>query len=143
MKLLLFLLPIFVAGRINAQDLDDFRWKNRIVLLFASAEGKSVFTRQVEELKLDPEGLAERDLIIFLVSREQVTNLLSEISTSLSSERLTEKYFREDEKFQFILIGKDGGVKLDRSEFVSNDYLYAVIDAMPMRRQEMQRNKNE
>ena len=125
------------------QDLDDFRWKNRIVLLFTSPEGKSVFNRQVEELKLDPEGLAERDLIVFLVTREQVTDLLSDKPTSLSSEGLTEKYFRGDKKFQFILIGKDGGVKLDRSEFVSNDYLYAVIDAMPMRKQEMRRNKNE
>jgi hypothetical protein len=125
------------------QDLDDFRWKNRIVLLFGSPEGKSLFTRQIEELKLDPEGLVERDLIIFLVAREQVTNLLSDESTSLSAERLRKKYSQADKKFQFILIGKDGGKKLDRSEFVPSDYLYAVIDAMPMRRQEMRRDKKD
>jgi hypothetical protein len=41
------------------------------------------------------------------------------------------------EGFEVLLIGKDGGVKLRQQEPVGTDVLFAVIDAMPMRRQEM------
>ncbi len=41
--------------------------------------------------------------------------------------------------FAFVLVGKDGGVKLVRRTFVSRRELFALIDAMPMRRAEMGR----
>ena len=39
--------------------------------------------------------------------------------------------------FRVRLVGKDGGVKLDRGEPVDIPTLFALIDAMPMRRAEM------
>jgi hypothetical protein len=137
MRFLIFLLTIFAAGRINAQDLDDYRWKNRIVLLFTAGEGNPAFTQQVEELKKNPEGLNERDLIVFVIKQDRVMDLFENKPVALSDERLRKKYLREDNDFQYILIGKDGGIKLDKREFVPNKYLYAVIDATPMRRQKM------
>lgn len=38
--------------------------------------------------------------------------------------------------FRVLLIGKDGGVKLDQSEPVTADRIIALIDSMPMRRRE-------
>lgn len=38
--------------------------------------------------------------------------------------------------FRVLLIGKDGGVKLDQSDPVTADRIIALIDSMPMRRRE-------
>jgi hypothetical protein len=40
------------------------------------------------------------------------------------------------DKFAVLLIGKDGGVKLRKSEPVERREFYALIDRMPMRIQE-------
>lgn len=39
--------------------------------------------------------------------------------------------------FTVMLIGKDGGIKLSQTSPVTNTELFELIDAMPMRRQEM------
>ncbi|SDG31801.1 protein of unknown function [Dyadobacter soli] len=44
--------------------------------------------------------------------------------------------------FTFILVGRDGGEKLRSSEVVSAEKLFGLIDAMPMRKDEMRRNEN-
>jgi hypothetical protein len=42
--------------------------------------------------------------------------------------------------FEVILIGKDGGVKKRKTELMSTDGLFAIVDAMPMRQSEMKGN---
>ena len=41
------------------------------------------------------------------------------------------------------LIGKDGDVKLRSELTIANEDLFAVIDAMPMRQSEMQRDQSD
>jgi len=43
--------------------------------------------------------------------------------------------------FRIRLIGKDGGVKMDRSSPVDTLTLFSLIDAMPMRQAEMSRRR--
>jgi len=43
--------------------------------------------------------------------------------------------------FSVVLIGKDGGEKLRRDSFLSTRELFAFVDAMPMRRAEMERER--
>jgi hypothetical protein len=43
--------------------------------------------------------------------------------------------------FSVVLIGKDGGEKLRRAIPLSPEELFAVVDAMPMRRAEMRERK--
>ena len=38
--------------------------------------------------------------------------------------------------FKLVLVGKDGGVKLEQDSVLSPDELFAVIDRMPMRMRE-------
>jgi hypothetical protein len=40
-----------------------------------------------------------------------------------------------------VLIGKDGGEKLRRTTPLSPEELFAIVDAMPMRRAEMRERK--
>ena len=41
--------------------------------------------------------------------------------------------------FSVILVGKDGGVKLERQDRTSLEEIFALIDSMPMLQQEMRR----
>jgi len=41
--------------------------------------------------------------------------------------------------FTLLLIGKDGYVKLRSKEVVSADYIFSIIDVMPMRMDEVKR----
>jgi hypothetical protein len=41
--------------------------------------------------------------------------------------------------FSAVLIGKDGGVKLRQTKPITSALLFATIDAMPMRQQEMRK----
>ena len=43
--------------------------------------------------------------------------------------------------FSVVLIGKDGGEKLRRTTPLSSEELFAIVDAMPMRRAEMRERK--
>lgn len=44
--------------------------------------------------------------------------------------------------FTVLLIGKDGGIKLRSVEPVRPERLFAIIDAMPMRQEEMHRRSD-
>jgi hypothetical protein len=77
----------------------------------------------MDTLTTDKSGLVERDIVV-----------LSDVSAPGRSQ------FREAlqiDGFEIFLIGMDGGVKLRSKTPISVEELYAVIDAMPMRRREM------
>ena len=51
------------------------------------------------------------------------------------------KYLDAKKEFEVILLGLDGGVKLERDEEIPLAELFRVIDAMPMRASEMRNKK--
>jgi hypothetical protein len=97
-------------------DLAKHRWTNRVLVIdtptIATTEA---YRAQATELLPAWEGLLERDLLI--VTREGAA------------------------AFRVRLVGKDGEVKLDSNEPVGAAELFALIDAMPMRRAETKQRK--
>ena len=77
----------------------------------------------MDTLAADKSGLAERHIVV-----------LSDVSAPGGSQ-LREAL--QIDGFEIVLIGKDGGVKLRSKTPLDVETLYAVIDAMPMRRREM------
>ena len=69
-------------------------------------------------------GLTEQDVIIKLI-------------TSESDKKRFELLMKNLKGFRFILIGKDGGIKLSSDKPVTLEQLFALIDSMPMRRYEV------
>jgi hypothetical protein len=51
------------------------------------------------------------------------------------------KYQVSNRDFTVLLIGKDGFVKLRSKEIISATRIYALVDAMPMRKDEMRKMK--
>ena len=138
--MLLGLMALTQLASGQPETLEPYRWKNRIVLLFGSTANATA-QKQLAELKKDPAGMTDRDLLIFHVDKKE-TRLINQSShPALSAKKLRSRYNSGKNEFRYILIGKDGGVKLNKTEFVANTRLFTVIDAMPMRQREMRKLK--
>jgi hypothetical protein len=123
LTILLMATGLFAAGI----DVDALRWQNRIVLVFGPSAVHEEVVRQVKVFTEDACGVDDRDLVVSPVG---------------AAAELRERFGVATDEFAVLLIGKDGGVKLRSSEVVSRDRIYALIDGMPMRRQEMRRKGN-
>lgn len=111
-------------------NLADYKWKNRVILLFAEDKNNEELKQQIEILKNKPEENADRDLKIFKIFKNSESNL-----------NLFEEY-KVKGNFKFILIGKDGGEKLRSKKLITLEELYKTIDAMPMRKVESLRGED-
>ena len=98
------------AAGLALPDLAAHQWRHRVLVIDAPELTTEDYRRQMAWLDVAKAGLKERHV---------------EIVTQ------TAKTFR------IRLVGKDGGVKLDRGDPVDIPTLFALIDAMPMRRAEM------
>lgn len=105
------------------------RWRQRIVLVYAPAEQQAAFRQQQQWLADEADGMAERDIRIIDVVAERIS--------PADRTYLRTKLDVAANQFGVVLIGKDGGVKLRSDKPVSAQTLFATIDGMPMRRQEM------
>jgi len=118
--------------------LEQYHWKNRIILLFGP-DSDAAINKQITELESAPRELVDRDLLIFHISKDvKLLNSKSAFSVAPAQE-FRDKYNIPKNEFRYILIGKDSGVKYDKKMFVPNKTIFAIIDAMPMRKREMRR----
>ena len=130
---------LFMGGLAVAQVdiLDQYKWENRIILLFAPSAANELYQEQFELLQAAEVGVLERDLKVFSVFANGGTQG-NEALTQQDIDTLRSAYEVADE-FLFILIGKDGGVKNRSPKVVKMSELFAQIDTMPMRQREMNR----
>lgn len=104
----------------SAQKLSDYRWENRIILIFGNDQ--QTVSKQNEVFYAKKKDLEERDLRVFI-----------------NPETKEMQKIRHETGFEVILIGKDGGVKKRKTELITTEELFGIIDAMPMRQSEMRR----
>lgn len=98
-------------------DLAAHQWKHRVVLLNAPDVSDSNYQNQLALFADKKQEMHERDLVV-----------LSQFNAAA---------------FQAVLIGKDGGRKRAQAEPIDPEDLFALIDSMPMRQFEMQRNSEQ
>lgn len=120
-------LPVHTA---HALDLSPYRWKQRILIIFApdaSHEACRIFD---ESLTRRTEDVLDRDLIVFRVFEDDEGD---------EGKDLRERFSPKPGGFTLILIGKDGGVKLRRENGADLQDIFDLIDGMPMRKAEIRR----
>ena len=123
-------------------DLDKYRWKNRLVLIFARSSEGSSYLKQKSEFQGKADELEDRNIIVIELF-EAGGSKMAEVSLPDEQQSLLRKRFEAVEDFVFILIGKDGTVKLRARQPVLSDDLFELIDSMPMRKEEMKRKANQ
>ena len=141
-KRILLAVPLFSALLGSAQDLSKHRWENRLILILTDDENNSTFQSQLAEFRKDLTGLNERKIIIYQVMPGEHKTGLND-GNKIKSDRLYNDYKKTDAGFEVVLLGLDGGVKIQQNELLSLEKLYAVIDVMPMRRREIERRKQQ
>jgi Domain of unknown function (DUF4174) len=118
------------------KDLSELQWKNRVILVHT---GNSLAQSQLVVTKLlnAETALNERDVVWFLLAEDGVRSNYGKAISGHLHEKLSGQYFPDNQRVNVVLIGKDGGVKLRQMAFDLN-VLLQRIDAMPMRKKEME-----
>lgn len=109
-----------------AQNISDLKWKKRVILVFEASEGSFFYKDQKEVENAHHAEFKDRDLVVLKVTDEAIYK----------------KYKARKNENTVLLIGKDGYPKKRQSKIMDAKSLFAIIDAMPMRQDEM-RNKND
>jgi hypothetical protein len=111
-------------------DLAALRWQHRIILIAPEVPDA------IKRLRAAASAIDERDIIWFVAHRDQLlSNYPGQIGVTLV-QHLDERYFGPSGA-KVLLIGKDGELK-SGDQALDLSALFARIDAMPMRRREME-----
>ena len=124
--LLLSFMAIMIPKELQGIELNQYLWKNRIILTFADDEDHPDLIKLKAEMKENNCEILNRDLLHFHLSNDCKNG--NHITTN-------------DQSFRILLIGKDGGIKYESNRSVSLIQLFELIDSMPMRQDEMQHDR--
>ena len=103
----------------------------RRILIFAPDSANVAFANQNRLFQKEDAACVERDII------------LEKYVLNKRGTPFFEKYQISTIEFTLILIGKDGFVKLRSKEVVTPKRIYALVDAMPMRKDEKRKMKKQ
>lgn len=113
--------PAQAAG----DPLQPYRWKNRVVVALAPTIDNPALQDQRRIFRDFGAEARDRDLV------------LVEATDDTPRGAALRRRFGGGPGFRAVLIGKDGGEKLASGTPLRRDDLFPVIDAMPMRQDEM------
>ena len=131
---LLLLCLSYLPMSLAAQS-PDHLWKHRVLLIFSPSQQTAEYREQLDQLRADPAGLQERDVQVYRIfPAGLITSERDVLEHNDLSDQYRSQYGVDPETFTVILVGKDGTEKLRTDQVLRTDKLYAVIDAMPMRR---------
>jgi hypothetical protein len=130
LAMLLVLVSLTAYGA-EMNNLSDYQWKNRLILVQAASETEAA----IETLRSARAEIDDRDIVWFVNTGVDVVSNQEVLTSGVESDvkALLEKS-RSDERV--LLIGKDGGVK-SRESSLDLDAIFGRIDGMPMRIREM------
>lgn len=135
-KLLIIIMFTGFQSTISAQDLSEHLWKERVVLVYTEDQSSERFTKQLDELKSDMEGLDDRKLVLYSFTPTHVRKGWENGEWEVRNGTLN-KFRESEENFEVVLLGLDGRVKLRQDQLLTRDRLYNTIDRMPMRQREL------
>jgi len=124
---MVFILRPLLLIMLLAQDISN---NKRVLCIYTISADNPAYVEQLRLLAADGPGLKERDIVIekFIFNGQTVAGF-------------RKRLVKVD--FAIILTGKDGGEKYRSSKVLTLQKLYAIVDGMPMRREEMRRKKDE
>ena len=122
-------------------DLSQFQWKNRLLFLFAPNPNHPLFKPLHKSLEAQKPLAADRDLVIFTILESGPSSMNTKYLDPQAAQKLRDKFDVQTGRFAVILLGKDGGIKLNRRVSTQLTDIFALIDAMPMRLEEMRQKK--
>ena len=138
---IIFVITSFSCLKTYGQNLDDHKWKNRILILKTLSTNSKRYNNQLNEFKNSDKEFKERKLVFYIINQDKFSltnykdsalNYSGKVTNSLAENILT-----DSEDFEIILIGLDGRIKLQQNEILLKEDLFSFIDSMPMRKNEL------
>ncbi|MGC1494470.1 MAG: DUF4174 domain-containing protein [Sulfitobacter sp.] len=116
---------LFVTA--DMENLNQFQWRKRPVIVFADSAEDPAFIEQLELLNARQDELLERDVIV--------------LTDTDPAARSPIRLKMRPRGFMLVLVGKDGGVKLRKPFPWDVREITRSIDKMPMRQREIREEK--
>ena len=133
---------ILISAGDAALDLSRYKWKNRLLFVFAPHSSHPSLIDLKYDMSVQKEKILDRDLIVFQIYETGSSfKGMNEIDHE-TADQLRREFRVSPGLLTVILVGKDGGVKLRQNQQVNLKQIFLLIDGMPMRREEMRR-KNQ
>ncbi|WP_019038190.1 DUF4174 domain-containing protein [Psychroflexus tropicus] len=130
------ILTIFLFSLMNlTQGFNDKR-----IIVISSTEINSAVKEQIDRLKKESLQLEERKLAIFTLIDSEVTPIFNANKASKAFVEKNKSRYNSSLSFEMYLVGLDQGVKRTFKELVLPIQIFEIIDSMPMRRAEMNKN---
>ena len=133
-----FVAPTVGHSQENAgNSLASCRDKDRVLLVFAPSEKNATYEAQMKLWQGEKAGFEDRQLVVLPVL------VTGKSGVSDNPAALAKRFDVDPKSFRVVLIGKDGHDAYQSKVPVEAKTLYHRIDAMPMRREEMKRQKTK
>jgi len=124
----------------TASAMSGYMWKNRPLVVFAPGGTHPGLAQQKAIIASLRPAFIDRNVVAVYVAGDSVSTDLG-AGPGMGAAQLRSRFGVAPGAFRVLLVGKDGGVKLSSSSPVSAQTLFATIDAMPMRRDEMRKGR--
>lgn len=111
----------------DMENLSEFRWKKRPVMVFADSADDPAFVEQLALLHARSEELIERDVVVLTDTDPDARHPL--------------RLMMRPRGFMLVLVGKDGGNRLRKPFPWDVREISRSIDKMPMRQREIREAK--
>ena len=116
---------LLCLGVLNASEvkaLSSYKWKNRLIIVYP--EDKARWKNLQAALLKEKVGIKDRDLVVIRWRDLAKEDQAALVATGFS-------------RGSYLLVGKDGDVKGKQTGNLDLGKWFALIDTMPMRKQEM------
>ncbi|WP_339715638.1 DUF4174 domain-containing protein [uncultured Kriegella sp.] len=134
-------LPLIYGFTLNAQELQDYKWKNRLLLLFDQSNETPALISQWHQFTNLKTECSERDLKLLIITNNSVfLDNTTKADAALDTQSIRARFGISEHFKGIVLVGKDGGKKLQEKFEVNPLMVFELIDGMPMRRAEMRNN---
>jgi hypothetical protein len=124
-------------------ELDDLKWQNRVLLVFAPGADGDLLRRQLTAFRQAAPDLEERDLVVYILPAGGEASFQGRPVGVEQADALRERFNVPDPQFAVVLVGKDGTEKERWTGYAPIPRIRETIDAMPMRRREMDTRREE
>ncbi|WP_200979681.1 DUF4174 domain-containing protein [Echinicola sp. 20G] len=134
-----------LINHLNAQELSEHQWKERLLIIMTHDLTDSTYEKQIDTLQKNLGELTERKLVVYQFNKDKFKTGLdsNKAWNKTESKKWIEALKFSNSGFEIILIGLDGQIKRRQTGYLAPKELFGTIDTMPMRRQEMKAKKHD
>jgi hypothetical protein len=126
---MIFLGALCMTTAIQAAPFDEFRWSKRVLVVVAPASDAAA-EAQRRIYQQAAKGMSKRAIVLIDVRDD-----------SARSRQIRSWLATDGKRFRVFLIGKDGHTTISSETPLAAEDLFARVDAMPMRQDEMRRKR--